>query len=641
MNGDIYYETEGVAPNRVFIVEWNNVAADFIYGGSNSLSFQAILYEGTNEIQFVYTPGPDDGSTFDNPSGSGLCAGLVDSNGSFVSIGSLDNSATVSSTTETDNINSPPADGLTFNFAIGPNAVALPASVADSTDVTLEGEVYPDNTNLTVYFLYRPESSFIYDSVAADQSPVNGSADVPVSAEISGIDPHTVYYYAVSIIGTGFYYRSSETVFHTEDQVLNGFDFSASNGTFNDISPTGTSVGLFDQDEGVQGGLPIGFTFYFDGTPFTEVFAASNGWLSFNSSSPSDGGYSFTGYLSGADANMLPFIGPLDADLFVNGGIYFETDGTAPNRTFTVQWDSVVGYGNSDMSTAFNQLSFQVILNESNGEIQIVYRQGSEAAVPLNTEDSPDAVGLEDGEGNFISVDQLSSSAIVSATHENDNVMSPPINGLDLSFTPTAYDVSLAVQATDFLVTPDVGAVTLSWRTQSEVGNAGFNILREDPQTSSFRIISSYTSNSSLKGLGTSSTGRDYTFTGSPVASGATYQYKIQSVSTSGVTKDLNTLTATVDVPKNYALYQNYPNPFNPSTTIRFDLKQASTVTLDIYNVLGQRVLEQNYATMNAGRYDRNINLDRFASGIYYYRITAEGDNGEKFVSVKKLALLK
>lgn len=168
MNGDIYYETEGVAPNRVFIVEWNNVAADFIYGGSNSLSFQAILYEGTNEIQFVYTPGPDDGSTFDNPSGSGLCAGLVDSNGSFVSIGSLDNSATVSSTTETDNINSPPADGLTFNFAIGPNAVALPASVADSTDVTLEGEVYPDNTNLTVYFLYRPESSFIYDSVAAD-----------------------------------------------------------------------------------------------------------------------------------------------------------------------------------------------------------------------------------------------------------------------------------------------------------------------------------------------------------------------------------------------------------------------------------------------------------------------------------------
>ncbi len=210
-------------------------------------------------------------------------------------------------------------------------------------------------------------------------------------------------------------------------------------------------------------------------------------------------------------------------------------------------------------------------------------------------------------------------------------------------------DLPLAVEATDFLATADLGSVTLSWQTQSEVNNAGFNILREDPSTTSgstslttgFKVISSYTSNNNLKGLGTSTSGRAYDFTDNKVTSGKTYQYKIQSVSTNGTTSDLTTLSVTVDVPKNYALYQNYPNPFNPSTTIRFDLKQKSTVSLEIYNVLGQRVEYWNYGMMDAGRYNEVVNMDRFASGVYYYRINAVGNDGEKFASIKKLMLVK
>ena len=151
-------------------------------------------------------------------------------------------------------------------------------------------------------------------------------------------------------------------------------------------------------------------------------------------------------------------------------------------------------------------------------------------------------------------------------------------------------------------------------------------LLRQDcPGTPLFNLIASYKSTDSLKGLGTTLTGRSYDFTDNHVVSGATYQYKIQSVSTNGITKDLSTLSATVDVPKTYALYQNYPNPFNPSTTIRFDLKEQSKVTLDIYNVLGQRVLENNYGTMNAGRYNEVVNMEKFASGVYFYRISAVG----------------
>lgn len=205
----------------------------------------------------------------------------------------------------------------------------------------------------------------------------------------------------------------------------------------------------------------------------------------------------------------------------------------------------------------------------------------------------------------------------------------------------SAADVSLAVQATDIVAKADVGSVTLSWKTQSEVNNAGFNILRQNPGAATFNLIASYTGNGALKGLGTSTSGRNYSFTDSKVKSGASYQYKIQSITTGGVTNDLTTLQATVGLPKDYALYQNYPNPFNPSTTIRFDLKQTSTVTLEVYNVLGQRVVEQNFGLMDAGRYNEVVSMDRFASGVYYYRISAVGNDGQRFVSVKKAVLMK
>ncbi|HEY9166213.1 MAG TPA: T9SS type A sorting domain-containing protein [Candidatus Kryptonia bacterium] len=202
-------------------------------------------------------------------------------------------------------------------------------------------------------------------------------------------------------------------------------------------------------------------------------------------------------------------------------------------------------------------------------------------------------------------------------------------------------DISLPVQATGFTATAAAGSISLSWRTQSEVNNAGFVVMREQSGINGWQLAGSYVTDKNLEGLGTSSSGRSYSFTDDKVISGKTYNYKIQSVSTDGTTKDLSTLTVTVDVPKSYALYQNYPNPFNPGTTVSFDLKKTSTVAIDIYNTLGQRVEELNYGTLTSGRYSESINMSRFASGVYFYRIVAQGIDNERFVSMKKLVLLK
>jgi hypothetical protein len=99
-------------------------------------------------------------------------------------------------------------------------------------------------------------------------------------------------------------------------------------------------------------------------------------------------------------------------------------------------------------------------------------------------------------------------------------------------------------------------------------------------------------------------------------------------------------------VAEQYSLQQNYPNPFNPTTTIEFELPFASTVTLKVYNILGQEVATLiNNEQMDNGMQAIDFNAANYASGVYLYRITAEtmNDNGiaHTFTSVKKMVLIK
>ncbi len=89
-------------------------------------------------------------------------------------------------------------------------------------------------------------------------------------------------------------------------------------------------------------------------------------------------------------------------------------------------------------------------------------------------------------------------------------------------------------------------------------------------------------------------------------------------------------------IPSEFKLYYNYPNPFNPSTNIRFDIPEAATVKLEIYNILGQKIASPIHKEMKPGRYTLRLNLNKFASGIYLARIQAG-----KYVKTIKIMLLK
>ncbi|HUV29634.1 MAG TPA: T9SS type A sorting domain-containing protein [Acidobacteriota bacterium] len=109
------------------------------------------------------------------------------------------------------------------------------------------------------------------------------------------------------------------------------------------------------------------------------------------------------------------------------------------------------------------------------------------------------------------------------------------------------------------------------------------------------------------------------------------------------------TTDASVDVedeygdalPYRFELSQNYPNPFNPATTIEYSLRKRGHVTIDVFNVLGQKVRTLVNREEPAGSYTitwngTDTNGKSVATGLYFYRFQA-GDH----VETKKMLLLK
>ena len=88
-------------------------------------------------------------------------------------------------------------------------------------------------------------------------------------------------------------------------------------------------------------------------------------------------------------------------------------------------------------------------------------------------------------------------------------------------------------------------------------------------------------------------------------------------------------------------LQQNYPNPFNPATTINYSLKENSKVSLNIYNIKGQKVKQLISDQLSIGQYSvvwngRDDNGKLVSSGIYFYKMkTYNHEQTKKMILIK------
>ena len=89
-------------------------------------------------------------------------------------------------------------------------------------------------------------------------------------------------------------------------------------------------------------------------------------------------------------------------------------------------------------------------------------------------------------------------------------------------------------------------------------------------------------------------------------------------------------------LPNNYYLFQNFPNPFNPSTEIQYALPEASFVTLEVFNSLGQKVTQLVNNYKSAGYYKETLDASSLSSGVYFYKLTTAS-----YTKTNKMLLIK
>lgn len=133
-----------------------------------------------------------------------------------------------------------------------------------------------------------------------------------------------------------------------------------------------------------------------------------------------------------------------------------------------------------------------------------------------------------------------------------------------------------------------------------------------------------------------SSNDQIFTFTFDKIPDSLTFDPNNNIVLKQGVTTKASSVTAGQEFPLRFTLEQNFPNPFNPTTEIRYQISNASDVTLKVYNVLGQEVATLVSEKKSPGKYTVNFDGSNITSGVYFYRLTAG-----KFVSTKRMVLIR
>jgi hypothetical protein len=192
--------------------------------------------------------------------------------------------------------------------------------------------------------------------------------------------------------------------------------------------------------------------------------------------------------------------------------------------------------------------------------------------------------------------------------------------------------VVIPVELTSFTAKANNNEVVLNWSTATETNNQGFDIERKS--NGQFEKVGY------VAGFGTTTEVKAYTFTDKTVGSG-NYTYRLKQVDFNGTFEYSPEVEVEVSAPKVYQLSQNYPNPFNPATTINFSLAADSKVSLKIFDVIGQEVAQLVSGQLTAGQHTVNFDASSLNSGVYFYKIEANGVDGTSYSSVKKMILTK
>ena len=194
------------------------------------------------------------------------------------------------------------------------------------------------------------------------------------------------------------------------------------------------------------------------------------------------------------------------------------------------------------------------------------------------------------------------------------------------------WDGTVPVELTSFTASVNNNDVQLNWTTATEKNNSGFQVERKS--TGDFESIGF------IPGSGTTTELMTYSFSDIDLNPG-NYYYRLKQIDYDGTFEYSDVVEIDIVAPDVYSLSQNYPNPFNPSTKITFSLASDANVSLKVFDVMGQEVMTLINRDLIAGTHIYEFDAKGLNSGVYFYKIEADGKDGNNYSDVKKMILLK
>lgn len=207
------------------------------------------------------------------------------------------------------------------------------------------------------------------------------------------------------------------------------------------------------------------------------------------------------------------------------------------------------------------------------------------------------------------------------------------------TFALTDDGSALPVTMESFDITVDRRDAYVNWVTASELNNRGFGVERRAKMENGY---SQWKEIGFVTGNGTSNERHAYTLKDPKLVSGV-YQYRLRQVDFNNNVEYFNPTNNTdviIGKPGSFDVSQNYPNPSNPKSKIDFALPFDGKVSIKVYDILGREVATLINDFKPADFYTVEFDGTNIASGTYFYRIIAEGDN-QKFTKTLKMILVK
>lgn len=265
-----------------------------------------------------------------------------------------------------------------------------------------------------------------------------------------------------------------------------------------------------------------------------------------------------------------------------------------------------------------------VTANKNSNNISVLMNNGGEGfsqTAVYQSGNAPSTIAITDVENDGdidlavvnIGSDNVSIFKNINLTPQQPTLISPPNNSTNISLTPT-FNWSLISGVINY----KIQISTLS----------NFAIIRD-----SATVTTNY-----------------YTVPIGKLQTALTYFWRVNATNSYGTGPwsevwNFSTLitgikTVSDEYPREYKLYDNYPNPFNPHTVINFDIPTSQnnpgTVTLKVFNILGEEVATIVNQKLNPGKYEIKFNGSNLSSGVYFYILKT----GE-FIGKNRMILLK